>query len=614
MTRRGVSVTMERREKALLKASTNDLKSKQSQVLSPDNRIATTNLSDSDISPGAYAVHIVRSSQSMQVSQSSIDESLRSWDPTETEIETEMEAQSEPASPWNQSVDNRRLRETNTNTITATVKATSTATGQKLVPEKEKKRTCQKWHIILLSCLLIVAIGGSIAVVLVTKNNGTSKNTSEGNQSRTTEPNTTTIRQECNFTNNNNINPSPVLQCSCASKIIVASEATTLLYMDMRASRLLSRYDGPNFDCRNENMALWWTAMDPRAATSFASISNVSAAAAAPANSQVFQQRYGLALLHLSLQGWNTPIDSSLWLGEDQECNWQGISCDVSSRITAINLTSFELTGELPGSSFALLPALTSLIMTHNSLTGSIPLEIWTLTKLKVLDLSSNKFEGTIPDAINYLSELTLLRLGKNNFNFLLPDNLYSLTKLESLSLSNNDFTGFLSTKIGILSKLQSISIGGNRFGFLLPSTLGDLTVLSTLSIERNGFTGTLPTELGLLSNHLNTISAFSNFFTGTLPTTLGALTELTTLDLGNNYFTGTLPVEFGNWTKLEGLSLATNSLVGTLPSLHVSYLTTLHLEGNSFSGTAPDEFCTIANVSLPCTVECNCCIASCIP
>ena len=629
MTRRGVSVTMERREKALLGVvSTNDRKkmTKQSRIRSSEPDVASTLCSDSDeTSPGAYAVQIVRSSpssttQPITIQESSqqlsnMDVSLRSWDPTEAEADVEAEGDSELE---NQSRNNRIPRQTSTAaTMTAKVAATTIAITEPL-SKKETKRICQPWHIILVTCLLIAAIGGVIAAILVTKNNGTNKRTGVGNQSKSTEPNstTTTTRQECNFTNksnnnsnNNNINPSPVLQCSCASEIVVASESTTSLYMDMKASQLLSRYDGPNFDCRHENIALWWTAMDPRAAISFTSISNASVT-----NLQVLQQRYGLALLYISLQGWNAPIASSLWLGEDQECNWQGITCDLSSRITGINLTSLELSGELPGSSFTLLPALTSLIMADNSLSGTIPLELWTLSQLKILDLSSNRFEGTIPDTIIYLSELTLLSLGQNNFNFILPENLYRLTKLEHLNLRKNDFTGSISLNIGILSKLQSLSIGENRFGSRLPTTLGYLTALSTLSIRINGFTGAFPTELGLLSNHLITISAFSNFFTGTIPTTLGLLTELITFDMENNIFTGSLPSEYGNWTKLQALILNTNDLVGMLPSLDVSHLTSLQLEGNSFSGTAPNEFCTIVNVSLPCTVQCDCCSARCIP
>jgi somatic embryogenesis receptor kinase 1 len=48
-------------------------------------------------------------------------------------------------------------------------------------------------------------------------------------------------------------------------------------------------------------------------------------------------------------------------------------------------------------------------IITNNSISGLLPLEIGNLSKLVVLDLSKNAFDGVIPDALVHLTSLVIL-------------------------------------------------------------------------------------------------------------------------------------------------------------------------------------------------------------
>jgi hypothetical protein len=56
-----------------------------------------------------------------------------------------------------------------------------------------------------------------------------------------------------------------------------------------------------------------------------------------PCTSDTIEQRYGLITLYFSTQG-EEWIDSSGWLGEDQECSWFGVECDDSDIATRLLL------------------------------------------------------------------------------------------------------------------------------------------------------------------------------------------------------------------------------------------------------------------------------------
>ncbi|KAJ7975316.1 Leucine-rich repeat receptor-like protein kinase [Quillaja saponaria] len=88
---------------------------------------------------------------------------------------------------------------------------------------------------------------------------------------------------------------------------------------------------------------------------------------------------------------------------------WEWLDCntDASPRVTALNLSSFGLSGSLPD--FSSLDALETIDLHNNSIHGPIPNFLGSLPNLKLLILEDNRFNGTIPSSISKNKKLTLI-------------------------------------------------------------------------------------------------------------------------------------------------------------------------------------------------------------
>ncbi|KAJ9539878.1 hypothetical protein OSB04_026384 [Centaurea solstitialis] len=86
-----------------------------------------------------------------------------------------------------------------------------------------------------------------------------------------------------------------------------------------------------------------------------------------------------------------------------------------------------------------------------------------------IVDLSSNNFEGEIPNEICSLNSLIVLNLSSNNLNGQIPHAIGNLSEIESLDLSGNQLTG------------------------KIPQGLADITTLGVLNLSQNHLVGRIP-------------------------------------------------------------------------------------------------------------------------
>ena len=222
-------------------------------------------------------------------------------------------------------------------------------------------------------------------------------------------------------------------------------------------------------------------------------IANVRGSSCAPEDS--LEDREVLVELYNALDGENWTNNTN-WLTERPIREWYGVTNDASGRVVG-------------------------LVLGWNGLTGEIPKELGSLSKLRRLEFSNNYLIGEIPAELGNLSDLETLQLGSSpttgGLSGGIPKELGRLSKLEVLNLRFNQLTGEIPAELGNLTNLEILALMANRLTGEIPTELGSLSNLITLELNYNYLTGEIPTELGNLSN-LNTLMLFGNQWSGCLP------------------------------------------------------------------------------------------------
>eukprot|EP00250_Pteridium_aquilinum_P005298 c15412_g1_i1 orf=41-3169(-) len=334
------------------------------------------------------------------------------------------------------------------------------------------------------------------------------------------------------------------------------------------------------------------------------------------------------------------------WTEDSNCCTWEGVSCRVypfglgestfvpapggaqneslalqTVQVFKLSLPSLGLRANLP-SFLSQLTHLELLNLSGNHFYGAIPKEYMSLSRLQVLDLSSNNLSSGLTVFDNMIS-LQVINISKNIFSEVLPSykNLSNLEqfyasqnslkggfntsicqhspKLSVLDFSSNLLKGALGEGLSLCTQLEKLCFGFNGLSGALPGDIFNISSLSILGLENNEFTGGIGDGVGNLQNLTELFLCYNNF-TGAVPKALSRNSKLTTIILCDNNLSGQVDVDFANLTSLETLDLNSNNLVGPIPLTlaNCSRLRILSLSKNDFSGRIPREFNLLKNLA----------------
>ena len=94
------------------------------------------------------------------------------------------------------------------------------------------------------------------------------------------------------------------------------------------------------------------------------------------------------------------------------------------------------------------------------------------------------------------------LAINSNGMTGSVPSEWSSMTKLEALMIHDNDLVGTLDgTRFAAMSNLRHLWLSTNLFIGSIPSEIGSLSHLEDLALQSNSFRGALPSEIGGLSS-----------------------------------------------------------------------------------------------------------------
>ena len=123
--------------------------------------------------------------------------------------------------------------------------------------------------------------------------------------------------------------------------------------------------------------------------------------------------------------------------------------------------------------------------LSHNSLTGSLPVEVGTLKNLNAFNVSYNNLSGEIPRTLGDCSSLEYLNMEGNSFQGSIPTTLASLKGLQHLDLSQNQLTGQIPRDLERLIFLTYLNLSFNDLEGEIPSN-GVFGNASLISLDGN--------------------------------------------------------------------------------------------------------------------------------
>ncbi|MBB6520355.1 hypothetical protein [Pseudoteredinibacter isoporae] len=171
---------------------------------------------------------------------------------------------------------------------------------------------------------------------------------------------------------------------------------------------------------------------------------------------------------------------------------WEGVNT-LAGRVTFLGLQHGQ-SGQLPAS----IGNLTALEVVHINapITGDLPASIsaWSGIRNLVL-LDQVRLNGVIPPELFSLSTLRLLRITTPHFSGSLPDGLSALTALTDLGISRGSYTGSIPTSWSALSNLQRFTLSRTTVSGSIPEFLSQ--VPGSVEVPFNQLSGAIPDTFG---------------------------------------------------------------------------------------------------------------------
>ncbi|XP_073306769.1 receptor-like protein EIX1 [Primulina huaijiensis] len=303
----------------------------------------------------------------------------------------------------------------------------------------------------------------------------------------------------------------------------------------------------------------------------------------------------------------------------------------TQSEVSYLDLSSANISDELPERFWDSFPRLTFLNLSHNQISGRLPDLSSKLFGYPTLDLSFNIFSGLVPSfnpntsnlylsnnrffgPISFLSKsnydvLGLLDLSNNQLSGQIPSSLEN-TMLTFLDLSNNYFSGKIPNSLCSESTLVTLHLRNNNLSGELPDNLKNC-LLFVLDVGGNNLTGNIPAWIGTQLQALRILSIRGNSFFGSIPREICNLRQIQILDLSQNNLSGRIPLHcfknFDNFIQnnmnrrsfmVEGINIYLDDVFVQWKGQHLEYEgskpfylpTLIDLSCNKIEGNIPIE------------------------
>ncbi|KAM3212262.1 hypothetical protein ACQJBY_065376 [Aegilops geniculata] len=158
-----------------------------------------------------------------------------------------------------------------------------------------------------------------------------------------------------------------------------------------------------------------------------------------------------------------------------------------------LSLFKNKLSGSIP-LSVGNLTQLSELYLQENNLSGPIPGALAGCKKLEQLNLSCNSFDGRIPKELFTLISLSqCLDLSHNQLSGQIPLEIGNLKNLGPLNISHNQLSGQIPPTLGQCVRLESLHMECNLFHGKIPHSFKSLGGIIEMDLSQNNLSGEIP-------------------------------------------------------------------------------------------------------------------------
>lgn len=229
------------------------------------------------------------------------------------------------------------------------------------------------------------------------------------------------------------------------------------------------------------------------------------------------------------------------------------------TKLERLEISWNNIQGSIPTTLFSNLVRVEFLDLAGNFLTGQIPSNIDVMTRLGHFDVGQNRLAGSIPPSVSSLTQLVQLYLPENHLNGRIDKVFASAPNMSliSVDLSSNTFEGIIPDELFMLLNLKVLALTSNCFYGSIPPTICESKLLEVISMDGLGAASGCASGIEMI---------FNNLVTGQIPACLWSFQNLSILSFSGNGLTGTLPIAPLSRSLLN-LTLSHNHLSGALPS-----------------------------------------------
>jgi Leucine-rich repeat (LRR) protein len=250
--------------------------------------------------------------------------------------------------------------------------------------------------------------------------------------------------------------------------------------------------------------------------------------------------------------------------------------------IQVLKLAENRFSGKIP--SLGNMTLMKDLVLRSNHFEGSVSFGVEKFQLLEFFDISGNIFTGKLPTELGELRHLTQMYVQGNVFTGPLnmvfsqqPSNM----SLINIDLSDNKFSGSVPYSVFQIPSVAVVALSLNCFQGSLPVGICDAKELQGASMDGLGAAHGCAHSYSMPFTNI----ALFNKLEGSIPNCVFSMPNLKFLHMSGNGLTGTL-AQIPDSSKLEYIHIAHNQITSTIPlSYQEHYFTDLDLSYNKITG-----------------------------